>query len=120
MIRPTLFQWLITWLRERRGQTHAGDKHTSASASEDSQPNEWVALRASIQRAEPIERQERYTRPNSHTHYPDRKHSSQRDSPPVEARPTPFGTEVLFSDGATPGSWIIVEEKTVIDWRDLS
>jgi hypothetical protein len=39
--------------------------------------------------------------------------------PEVAVKPVVFGDGVCFSDGESAGSWIIADDDSYIDWRDL-
>jgi hypothetical protein len=85
-------QALVNWNIRRRTHNHGGDD--SASTSEKS-GIEFIAERADEhdELAEPL--------------------------PEVAVKPVVFGDGVCFSDGESAGSWIIADDDSYIDWRDL-
>lgn len=83
---------LIPRLRQRHVYYHGGDDSVSVSKS----GIELVAERA-----------------DEH----DRELSDPL--PEVEVKEVVFGEGVIFTDGETPGSWIIARENGYIDWEVL-
>lgn len=108
----TVIRLLVNRGRGKRAQTPGDDTRASSATSESD-------MQCIVERADRFERTELSAPPGSEAAFVDDMREQQRDNPPIEARQTVFGTSVHFSDGATPGSWIIAEDDAVIDWRDL-